>query len=243
MLSHTVVHNLRSRFWLLILLLGASTNALCEDKNQHPDFSGLWMPSRGATFFPNPPPYTPWAKKLRDDFLAIYDVNLDDPRRFCVHPGMPSVMAGRAPFPLEVIQRDKDITMFFEGYYQYRKIYIDGYDRPEPILGTRMGYSVGHWEGDTLVVKTTYLKERTRGADILSDQAVIDERITMEKDGEGNKMLVSKMTLTDPGAYTKKIEMMGKWRWSPDTPIMEYVCSETIYEEHLERIKAEKGIQ
>ena len=126
--------------------------------------------------------------------------------------------------------------MFFEGYFQYRKIYLDGYPRPEPVLPTRMGYSVGHWEGDTLVVSTSHLAERTMGTSILSEKASIQERITLETDPEGKRKLVDRIVVNDPVAFTEAIEMTGIWEWSPETPILEYVCTEEIYQQHLQRV-------
>jgi hypothetical protein len=224
-----------------VFLLSA---ALQADPGPHPDFSGLYMPSRDFSRFKGFPmkdlPYTDWARRYADEFTSIYDPNKDQPAFICVPPGMPASMALGAPFPLEVIQRPNDITMFFEAYFQYRKIYLEGYDRPDPVLPTNMGYSVGHWEGDTLVVVTGNLAERTQGTTILSSAARIEERMTIEIDDQGNKSLVDHITYIDPKAYTSNIEMTGIWNWSPDTPILEYVCTNEIYQQYLERVKDER---
>ena len=185
-------------------------------------------------------PYTDWARHYHDEFTSIYDPDRDQPAFLCVPPGMPVSMALAAPFPLEIIQRPHDITMFFEAYFQYRKIYLEGYDRPDPVLPTNMGYSVGHWDGDTLVVETTNLAERTQGTTIISDGARIEERMKLETDDKGNKSLVDKITLIDPKAYTRNIDMTGIWNWSPDTPILEYVCTNEMYQQYLERVKPER---
>lgn len=214
------------------------------DGDTHPDFSGLYMPSRDFSRVKGFPmkdlPFTEWARHYYDEFISIYDPNKDQPAFICVPPGMPVSMAMVAPFPLEIIQRPHDITMFFEAYFQYRKIYLEGYDHPAPVLPTNMGYSVGHWEGDTLVVETTNLAERTQGTTIISDEARIEERLKLEKDDKGNKSLVDKITLIDPKAYTENIEMTGIWNWSPDTPILEYVCTNEIYQQYLERVRPER---
>lgn len=202
------------------------------------------MPSRDISKVKGFPtqelPYTEWARHYFDEFTSIYDLNKDQPAFICVPPGMPSSMAFFAPFPLEIIQRPHDITIFFEAYFQYRKIYLEGYDRPEPVLPTTMGYSVGHWEGETLVVTTTNLSERTQGAAIISDEARIEERMRIEIDKDGNKSLVDEITLIDPKAYTEDIKMTGVWNWSPETPILEYVCTNEIYQQYLERIRDQR---
>ena len=214
------------------------------DAGSHPDFSGLYMPSRDFSKVKGFPmkdlPYTDWARHYYDEFTSMYDPDRDQPAFLCVPPGMPVSMALAAPFPLEIIQRPHDITMFFEAYFQYRKIYLEGYDRPDPVLPTNMGYSVGHWDGDTLVVETTNLAERTQGTTIISDEARIEERMKLETDAKGNKSLVDHITLIDPKAYTRNIDMTGIWNWSPDTPILEYVCTNEIYQQYLERVRPER---
>ena len=150
-------------------------------------------------------------------------------------------MAMPAPFPIEIIQRPQDITIFFEGYFQYRKIYMEGYDRPEPILNSRMGYSVGHWEGNELVVKTTYLSELTEGSFIGSGEGEITERFEVEYAEDGSiSGFTDEIVLSDSGAYTADIVTSGSWAASPDTPIMEYTCTENIYQQHLESVASGK---
>lgn len=201
-----------------------------------PDLNGLWFPA-GSSQNPRDYPFTPQAKKWADDYIAKFRIE-DDPGGWCVSPGLPRSIWG-APFPVEISQNDNFITMFWEGYFQYRKIYMEGKPRPDPILNTRMGYSVGHWEGDTLVVKTDHVREYPYMRRLPNtENATIVERISVEtrKDNKGNdvRTLVNQLTLTDPQLYTQPITVTGNLRWSPTTPIMEYSCSEEIYEKHLQ---------
>ena len=119
----------------------------------------------------------------------------------------------------------------------YRKIYLAGYRHPDPILETRMGYSIGHWEGNVLVVKTTYLREYPYMIRLPnSSRATTGERIYLEvqkEDGKDVKYLVDELTLHDPVLYTQPVHVKGRIAWSPDTPIMEYSCSETIWDDYL----------
>jgi hypothetical protein len=206
-----------------------------------PDFSGLYMPSMDFSLlimFPMAnPPYTEWAQNHANAFNSTFNAVTDQPSSFCVPPGMPASMALPAPFPLEIIQRPQDITLFFEAYAQYRKIYLEGYPRPEPLLASKMGYSVGHWEGEVLVVETTFLAEQTLGLNISSGEGRIIERLHLEADSAGNKRLVDNIVYSDLLAYTDDIIMRGVWDSSPDTPIMEYVCTEEIYEQYLDSIR------
>jgi len=215
-------------------------------QDSRPDFTGLWTPAprsggeglpqaiRGPREFP----YTELGRSLWDAYASEFDPVVDAPGRFCVHPGMPSVMIGTPTFPMEIFQRPHDITIFNEAYYQYRKIYLEGFDRPEPILPTRMGYAVGRWEGDTLVVETSYLSERGMVRTIMSDEARIVERIHLETAEDGRKVLVDDITFTDPKIYTEPVVMRGVWLESPDTPIMEYICSQNMFDEHINNKRA-----
>lgn len=208
-----------------------------------PDFNGLWFPAGFDRDAPRLEPGhrdMPWneqAQKLADAYVAAFDIT-DEPGGFCVKPGLPRSIWG-APFPVEIVQTDSFINMLWEGYFQYRKIYLEGHPRPEPILHSRMGYSVGHFEGDTLVIETSYLREYpflSRTAN--TDDATVVERwntVTSTNDeGVEQTYLTNEMILTDPRLYTEPVRIVGTLRYSPDTPIMEYSCSEQIYEQHLQ---------
>lgn len=206
-----------------------------------PDFSGIWMPliesesSAERISWPSELPYTEYGQALWDAYAAEFDPVTDDPARFCVHPGMPRSMLGTPTFPIEIFQRPHDLTIFLEAYYQYRKIYIEVEDRepPEPILSSRMGYSTAHWEDDTLVVETSWLAARDKGRIVMSADARVVERIHMEIDDEGRRLLVDNISFIDPMVYSEPIDIRGVWYYSPDTPVMEYVCSQNIYDEHI----------
>lgn len=205
-----------------------------------PDLSGIWFPA-GAQQSPAETPFNDFGKRWVDYYEETYEIS-DEPGGWCIQPGLPRSIWG-APFPVEIHHTESYVTMFWEGYFQYRKIYLEGHPRPEPILHSAMGYSVGHWEGDTLVVETTHLREWTNMRRLPStDTATVTERIRVEerpdRNGEMTRFIVNEMTLTDPRLYTQPVTVTGNLRWSPETPIMEYNCSETIYEMHLE----EKGL-
>jgi hypothetical protein len=145
---------------------------------QHPDFSGLYFPA-GRQQDPQRPVYTPAAAAALAEYEKAFQLD-DDPGRYCQWPGMPRAIWG-APFTVEIQQRPQDITIYWEGYGMYRKIYMADHDPPEAILPSAMGHSVAHWEGDTLVVETTNLKQypyMTRQA--TSSSAHVVERIRLE---------------------------------------------------------------
>ncbi|HSU89203.1 MAG TPA: hypothetical protein VLL56_10225, partial [Terriglobia bacterium] len=107
-------------------------------------------------------PYQPWARALREfrqGTLSKYD-----PEGYCLPPGGPRAMT--TPFPFQFIQlpEEKRILIIYEGgAHIWRNIYMDG--RPHPVgdklTPTWIGDSVGHWEGDTLVVDAVGFNEGT----------------------------------------------------------------------------------
>jgi len=233
----TFTHRHLVRHVLLALSASFGTAALAQ-----PDLSGIWFPAGGpAGRNPTEYPFNEAAKKMFDDYVAAF-TTVDDPGGWCVVPGLPRSIWG-APFPVEIMQTEAFITMFWEGYYQYRKIYMEGHPRPEPLIHTGMGYSVGHWEGDTLVIETSYLKEYPYMRRLPNtDTATTVERITVEErpnqEGVMTKYLTNELTLTDPRLYTEPFTVSGTLRWAPENQILEYSCSEAIYDDYLQ----EKGL-
>jgi hypothetical protein len=154
---------------------------------------------------------------------------------------MPRAVWG-APFTVEIQQRPQDLTIYWEGYGMYRKIYMADHSPPEPILPSAMGHSVAHWEGDTLVVETTSLKQypyMTRQA--TSSDAHIIERMRLEErdiDGQKTKFIVNELVLTDPKVYTAPIKITATLRHRPDLQLLEYTCTDALWDEYL----SERGL-
>ena len=201
----------------------------------HPDFSGLWFPGGGRSQTPQQAPYTDAAKALLADYEKGFTLD-DDPGRYCIWPGMPRAVWG-APFTVEIQQRPQDLTIFWEGYGMYRKIYMADHNPPQPILPSAMGHSVAHWEGDTLVVETTSLKPypyMTRMA--TSSDAHVVERLHLEErdvNGARSKFLVNELVLTDPKVYKEPIRITASLQLRPDLQLLEYTCSDTLWDEYL----------
>jgi hypothetical protein len=160
----------------------------------------------------------------------------DEPGRFCIWPGMPRAPWG-APFPLEIFHRDYDVTIYWEGYGMFRKIYMADHNPPDPILDTSMGYSLAHWEGDTLVVETTHLKPYPYFSGLAtSSSAHVMERIRLEKrdvNGATVEFLVNDLTVTDPKLYTQPISLHAEARRDPELFMLEYTCTNEIWENYL----------
>ena len=138
----------------------------------------------------------------------------------CLPDGMPAMMM--AMFPMEVLQTPGQITIIEEAYNQVRRIYLN--EKQVPIDDAEPGFwghSVGHWEGDTLVVNTIGIKEEVRFRDTPhSPNMQIDERIRMlSKD-----IFEDQVTVTDPQYLTQPWKFTWKYVRKPGYKILEYVC-------------------
>src|SRR5215475_11136969 len=148
-------------------------------------------------------PFQPWA-------AAVYDYNSKnqskyDPEGFCLPPGGPRMMA--TPYPAEIIQLpdQKRILMIFEGAtHIWREIFMDGREHPkgDALNPTYLGHSVGHYEGDALVVDVVGFNEAT-WLDYFghphTDQLHVVERFTRPNENT----LHYGALVAHPGAYTK----------------------------------------
>jgi hypothetical protein len=175
-------------------------------------------------------PYTPWAKELRDQRFALRA--RDNPDAQCLPMGF--LQFHQQPQPRMIIQTEKVILIEYEANYGLRHIYLDGRELPpqgEP-QPWWYGYSVGHWDGDDLVVETNNL----RGADEDSPhdgwldvngspytrEAKITERFRRPTLGH----LQIDFTIEDPKAYTQPWTVRVDQRLLPDQELIEFVCNE-----------------
>ena len=166
-------------------------------------------------------PFQPWARALRQKRMD--DHSKDNPDVWCLPLGTQQFNVH--PFPLKIIQAPGHVLIFYETHMGYRQIFTDG--RPLPNNDPQpwfYGYSVGRWEGDTLVVETIGFKESW--LDIigspLTEQGRTVERFRRTSYGT----IEIEQTIDDPKAYTRPFTTRLTWRLMPDTQIMEMVCTE-----------------
>ena len=103
------------------------------------------------------PAYAAKLKEYQDSAAARRD--RETPAANCVPNGMPSIMT--QPYPIEILFTPGKVTIMIEAYSQWRQIFTDGREHPEDPDLTLNGHSIGHWEGDTLVVDTVGLTTDT----------------------------------------------------------------------------------
>ena len=167
-------------------------------------------------------PYQPWAKELVQKRQA--DNSKDNPDAHCLPMGI--LQMDSHPYPKKIIQTPTEVLMIYEASgTTVREIFLDGRPLPkkEDVEPWYNGYSVGHWEGDTLVVETTGLMDDgwldVRGSPLTS-AAKLTERIRRINFG----YLEIKVTIDDPKAYTKPFDAIIYSRIMATSQLSEFVC-------------------
>jgi hypothetical protein len=200
-----------------------------------PDLSGVWQPGsdRAGTWaeanqgvgVPEPgkqpavrrganPPYQPWAASK---VLEAYNRrNIDDPVARCI-PELD--LGGGALYPNQFVQTPKVIVILIESRHTFRIVPLNE-PHPDDLDPSYLGDSVGHWEGDTLVVDVTGFKERLVGSKISTDALHIVERFTRVDYNTINY----EARVEDPKALTKPYTITSKYMLRPGTRLQEYVC-------------------
>jgi hypothetical protein len=127
--------------------------------------------------------------------------------------------------PQKIVQTDEALIILDEYMAQYRQIFLDGRPLPKDPFPYFKGYSVGHWEGDTLVVETVGLKEGLwldGKGDTVSEEAHLTERI--RRPNYGN--LDVRITVTDPKTYSRPWTVTRQMQIALDTELIPYICNE-----------------
>ncbi|HTQ56511.1 MAG TPA: hypothetical protein VMI94_18720 [Bryobacteraceae bacterium] len=166
-------------------------------------------------------PYLPAAEKQRQANFAHRLAA--DPEIKCYLPGVPR--ATYMPYPFQILHSEKAIFFAYEYDGAVRNIYLKD-PGPAP-ADSWMGQSVGHWEGDTLVLDVTGLDERTwfdRAGDFHSDALHVVERYTLLSPN----VLGYEATIEDPKVFSRpwKIQMPLYRHLEKDARLMEFKCVE-----------------
>lgn len=191
-----------------------------------PDLSGIWLVP-GLKYLINiaadlkDVPFQPWA---RAEYQRRLDTRgKDDPNNFCLPSGIPEKDAVTSPW--KIIQTPGLIVILYESRTIYRQIFTDGRTLPEDPNPTWQGYSIGHWEGDTLVVETAGMNGRawldTNGHPVTDALKVIEK---YHRKDFGHMDL--EITIDDPKAYTRPWTVTENPVYQPDDELIEYICEE-----------------
>lgn len=150
-----------------------------------------------------------------------------DPEVRCYLPGVPR--ATYMPYPFQIFQSPKAIAIAYEYDGAFRNVYLKD-PGPAPV-DSWMGQSVGHWEGDTLVVDATGFNDQSwfdRAGDFHSDALHVVERYTLH----GPDTLMYEATIEDKNVFTRpwKISMPIYRRQEKNVQLMEFKCVEFVEE-------------
>jgi len=189
-----------------------------------PDLSGIWQAPNGK-YLQNlaadtaQVPYQPWAEAY---FKKIQAVNgKGRPQERCLPHGVPDYDA--LPMPIKIIQTPAEVVVLYEAYTHFRQIFMDGRPLPKDPQPTWMGYSVGKWEGDTLVVDSSGFNDETwldDGGHPHSEALHITERFHRRDFGHIDLQL----TVDDPKAYTTPWGASLVLNFQPDDELLENIC-------------------
>ena len=203
-----------------------------------PDFSGIWMIANRADT--NNLPFQPWAAELQRRRAS--EDGLNDPDGLCLPQG--PLQYHVDPQPLKIVHTPKQILIVYESNYGLRTIYTDGRSLP-PLGGPQPywhGYSVGRWDGDTLVVESNNFRgvdptqfhgvepESFHGVGWLDHRGSpyslamkITERFRRVNYGQ----LEIEMTVDDPQTYTRPFTLrIGQQLVADGSEIIEFICHE-----------------
>lgn len=167
-------------------------------------------------------PFTVWGKKLWDERTGNLQKN--DPNLACKPSGLPR--AAGTPYPMQIVQTDKQVIFLYEGgLHTFRIVPVNGQPHHKDPY-TWMGDSVGHYEGDTLVIDVIGFNDQESWLDSAghphSDQLHLIERFRRPN----ATTMHYEVTIEDPKAYTKPWTTAYIYRQRPDMEIMEYWCTE-----------------
>jgi hypothetical protein len=197
----------------------------------HPDLSGIWLSSRQVTnpkgrglerFMPpgSKVPLTPAGEKFYAEVTGNGRYDAPDPSERCLPDGIPNHYL---PIPIKIVQTPGLIVTLFEEFYVFRQIFTDGRKLPVDPQPSWFGYSVAHWEKDTLVVDSIGFNDKTYldGEGLPHSE---DLRITERYRRPDFGRLVIDFTFTDPKYYTKPWTATVPFNFQPDTELLEHFC-------------------
>lgn len=166
-------------------------------------------------------PFTPWAAALRKQRMA--NNNKDNPDAHCLPLGLTQLHMH--PQPRKIIQTPDLIVILYEAQGGVRQIFMDGRPLPTDAEPWWYGYSIGHWDGDTLVVETNGFRDDVwldvQGSPLTSS-GKMTERFRRPDYGH----LQIDVTVEDPKAYTHPWTVRIDQKIMLNTQLIEFVCQE-----------------
>ena len=207
-----------------------------------PDFSGLWQPVPTPYFLDviqdpkDESIFLPAAEALFKKHLS--DFRRDNPFSHCL-PGGPLTILG--PVLQRIMQSPTVVALLYEWGSLHRQVFLDGRELPKDPNPTWLGYSVGRWDGDTLVVETAGFNDRTwldMAGHPHSEQLRVTERFRRIDFGH----IQHQITFEDAQTLTKPLTLSLVIDYAPDTEMLEDICENERDSAH-EVGKANTGVE
>lgn len=170
-------------------------------------------------------PFQPWAAEL----VRYRRSSPLEPHTRCHPSGGPRQWL--TPYGAEIVEiPELERIYIFDigGPHTYREIYMDGRAHPKDFMPTYYGHSVGHWEGDTLVIDSVGYNERfwmDRGQTPHTEDLHMIERLTRTS----MNAMKYEVTVDDPNVYTEPFTAELQMNYMPDSELFEYVCQDNNY--------------
>lgn len=211
-----------------------------------PDLSGVWQPASDPTgtaggvegivaprylidimrdLNPNVVPFQPWAEALYKQ--RNVNSRRGNPLIRCLPAGVPRLDAYTHPY--KIVQTRDVIVFLYEAATMFRQIFLDGRALPKDPQPSWMGYSVGRWDGDVLVIETVGFNDQTwldGSGHPHSEEMRLTERMRRLDVGHMEIGIV----IDDPKTYTRPVSYMQPQVLLPDTDLIEYICAENAKE-------------
>jgi hypothetical protein len=191
------------------------------------DFAGVWLADNnpiavgGPPGFGPEPPYTPPTAKQQQ--MVVQMIKQGRPPAEAAAKCRPSTLFRIAfdIYPGEIIQSPDTVVILGEEGRTRWQIFMNR-RHPKNVPASFFGHSVGHWEGDTLVVDTIGLNGKIG---VLSPQAHVTSKF--RKTDAGRKLELT-IIIEDPLNYTKPYQQVTSASWRPDMQMLEYQCEENL---------------
>ena len=188
-----------------------------------PDFTGLWRTGRTGGDLSDRSKFQPWVNTLIEARDSRYFA--DNPRFHCLPSGPAAINSGGNSYGLRRILQHPTMIAVLYNDGSYREIFMDGRELEENPLPTWMGYSVGRWEGDTLVVESNGYNDKTwlnsRGVSH-TGQLRMTERFRRPDFGR----MEIEVRYEDPDAFESPLEATIQMNFAADEVMLETVCVE-----------------
>ena len=196
-----------------------------------PDLSGVWQAESQEFFFdlasglkPEDVIMLPPAKALQQQ--RVDREHGDDPLARCLPHGVPRINTNGL-FPFKIVQTPGLVVILYEQLNLFRQVFLDGRKLVASPNPAWLGYSTGHWEGDTLVIESSGFNDKTwldtSVGHPASEALHVIERVRRPNFGT----LEVKATIDDPKNYQKPwTSKIQKMNLQLDTDILEFICNE-----------------